>query len=246
MRNSEGKMEKKEVLTSKMLVDYNKGHYNMVDCSDSIKGALHFGNKRSFKSFRPALDYCMLGCIPANFWLLYRALHPDSKITFRALLPEVVYLHLKDNVGTHLELTTKRKDNRGTKRFTGRDISNLKINEIRLEMGPVKINRNIFGHSAKNRIYAKTQIHRAKCMAYEPVYQMEQRRKRVAQGKVKITNIAKRKECSMCGRMTNFRCMGGECGLWACMKPTVNGKRMCMKITHRRWEKAWRKLKRSI
>ena len=169
IRGPDGKLVEKEICTSQMIIDYNEGRYNMVVVSDHIKGLLKFGNKRSAKAFRPALEYCYLGCTPSNFWQVFRALHPESKVTFRQLLRKVISLHFaSEDIGPLLELIRKRISFRGSKRFTGKSVKDLKLSEIRLELGPVKINERIFGESV-GRIYSKTQLERAeKCMAYDP------------------------------------------------------------------------------
>ena len=151
------------------------------------------------------------------------------------------------DIGPLQELIRKQISKRGSKRFSGRPISELRLDEMRLELGPVKVNQTIFGPNALPRIYASTQLDRAaKCMAYEPTYQYIGKSKRDVQGRTKKTMIPKRKECGKCGRMTTFRCMGGECGVWACMKPPAKGGVMCMTKVHIRWNTAWRRLKRSL
>ena len=244
VRNSDGKLVKKEIVTSQMIIDYNEGRYNMVDVSDHIKGLLKFGNKRSAKAFRPALEYCYLGCTPSNFWQVYRALHPESKITFRKLLRKVISLHFEsDDIGPLLELIRRRLSFRGSKRFTGKPIKELSLAEIRLELGPVKNNPKIFGPGVGGRIYAKTQLRRAaKCMAYDPVFVDKETNKRDVDGN--IVRAAERKECALCYTRTPFRCMGGECGVWACMKPE-DGK-TCMKEVHTRWSAACTRLRRDM
>ena len=244
IRGPDVKLEKKEILTSQMIIDYNEGSYNMVDVSDHIKGLLKFGNKRSAKAFRPALEYCYLGCTPSNFWQVYRALHPESKITFRKLLRQVISLHFEsEDIGPLLELIRKRISFRGSKRFTGKPIKNLKLSEIRLEIGPVKMDSKIFGENME-RIYANTQLRRAEnCMAYDPQPCYKDSNKRDAAGNV--LRVRERKECALCSRRTHFRCLGGKCGVWACMELNFDGE-LCMKEVHTRREEAWTRFRRDI
>ena len=77
LENESGKLEYQEMLTSGSLVDYNKGGYNNVDCSDSAYHSAISYNKRSSRWWQIPLWFVISQLLVVQAWLVWRVLHPE-------------------------------------------------------------------------------------------------------------------------------------------------------------------------
>ena len=224
-------VEKKEYVdmnTSTVIVDHKKGGFLNCDAADAATYTASPMKRRTCHSWRTDLEIPIFRMATVNAWILFRALHPDDKITHINFLIKLSSKRIKGNFLCRQRKRAREDDGpyslQGKNRFTGLPVSKLSPAQIRAELGP----RRWRDYNPEVTEHAVTMLHRAKsCMYYYGVLWQ------------------RKNQCCFCKRraVTHQRCVG--CGAIACINTQEEMGMSHFQKIHKRYNKAMVALRRA-
>ena len=206
---------------------YARGFLN-CDAADAATYTASPMKRRTCHSWRTDLEIPIFRMATVNAWILYRALHPEDKITHRNFLVKLSSKRIKGNFLCRQRKRVREEDGpyslQGKKRFTGLPVSKLSPAQIRAELGPLRLK----DYNPEVTEYAETMLRRAKsCMYYHAVVWQ------------------RKNQCCFCKRpaVTHHRCIG--CGAIACVSIDADTGISHFQKIHLRYNKAMVVLRRA-